>query len=72
MRQVVVTNDWKMPLLWHFEMSSVDTSVFKVDIVEGTIAAAELKTIHISFTPKAAIPYNFHLPVYAKMTRTII
>jgi hypothetical protein len=66
---VVITNDWRTALVWHFDVSALDTSVFKVDTSGGTIQPGESRTVHISFTPKGAVPYNFHLPIYSKSDR---
>jgi len=64
--QVSITNDWKSVLDWRFDLSGIDMAVLKPDVTSGTIAQAETAMVHVSFTPMSAIPYNMHLPIFAK------
>lgn len=66
-RAISLNNEHQSALDWRFDISNkLINDIFTIEPTKGTLAFGESSLVHISFTPKAATPYNMHLPLYAQ------
>ncbi|OHS97910.1 hypothetical protein TRFO_35785 [Tritrichomonas foetus] len=71
-RQILIRNEHKTELKWRFDTSNPfcdEPSVFSVEPSFGTIDFAQSKNVHVSFTPRDAIPYSMQLPIYVTVDK---
>jgi hypothetical protein len=72
-RVINLSNDAHVQIAWHFDLSNrllQEPAVFDVKPVSGTLDPGTSAHVEVTFTARAATPYNTYLPLYVTLDDT--